>query len=595
MTGIISDFFDQINAKSAHILTSTSETLSAMVEGSSYTGNFTVVPILDSRKEYIASYESTGITFTGDVFVTAVDNPAKVNTNGDYYINYLTGYYKVLAATGATPTASYYTFMPAISSVVDVELGAVEIKDSVSDDRANILTDNGAYPTGTTKGLNVFVGRYQSSPSTFDDGDAAPVLLDENGRIVLSSDIEIGAVELKDGSSENRAVITSASTSRSTSTNVLSVQELDSTGKVSPAGDTVDNAPFVKLGDGTDTLDVLKDNVAFPTGTTTGLAVFGRYEATPSTFDDGDAAPILLDENGRIVLSSDIEIGAVELEDGESGNRAVITSADTARSTATNVLAVQNIDSNGEIITLNLIETIESEIEILTGNTVTLIELSGILTGDTSTLIVLSGIVTGDTSTLISLSETLTGDTSTLIGLDGVLTGDTSTIISLLGTTTGDTSSLISLVEILTGDTTTLLDLTESLTGDTRTLISLSQTLTGDTASLVTISTSMSGDTASIRDSVEATNPQAYGIDAVGADAYTTVVTATAQRTHISISLQGSYDAIVSVDGGTTDSFYVIAGSVQTYDSVLLANGAMVQGKNANAGQNYTKLAITIW
>jgi hypothetical protein len=105
----------------------------------------------------------------------------------------------------------------------------------------------------------------------------------------------------------------------------------------------------------------------------------------------------------------------------------------------------------------------------------------------------------------------------------------------------------------------------------------------------------VSGDTASIRDSVEATNPQAYGIDAVGADAYTTVVTATAQRTHISISLQGSYDAIVSVDGGTTDSFYVIAGSVQTYDSVLLANGAMVQGKNANAGQNYTKLAITIW
>jgi hypothetical protein len=417
MTGIISDFFDQINAKSAHILTSTSETLSAMVEGSSYTGNFTVVPILDSRKEYIASYESTGITFTGDVFVTAVDNPAKVNTNGDYYINYLTGYYKVLAATGATPTASYYTFMPAISSVVDVELGAVEIKDSVSDDRANILTDNGAYPTGTTKGLNVFVGRYQSSPSTFDDGDAAPVLLDENGRIVLSSDIEIGAVELKDGSSENRAVITSASTSRSTSTNVLSVQELDSTGKVSPAGDTVDNAPFVKLGDGTDTLDVLKDNVAFPTGTTTGLAVFGRYEATPSTFDDGDAAPILLDENGRIVLSSDIEIGAVELEDGESGNRAVITSADTARSTATNVLAVQNIDSNGEIITLNLIETIESEIEILTGNTVTLIELSGILTGDTSTLISLSQTLTGDTVSLVTISTAMSGDTASILDL----------------------------------------------------------------------------------------------------------------------------------------------------------------------------------
>ncbi len=56
-----------------------------------------------------------------------------------------------------------------------------------------------------------------------------------------------------------------------------------------------------KIHDGTNVLDVLIQDSAFGT-VSKGLAVFGKYQVTPTTYTDGDAAPILLDANGRIVL-----------------------------------------------------------------------------------------------------------------------------------------------------------------------------------------------------------------------------------------------------------------------------------------------------
>ena len=137
------------------------------------------------------------------------------------------------------------------------------------------------------------------------------------------SDIQIGSVELKDADSTALANIKAANTDRTTATVVVATQNIDATGKVSPAGEAVGNAPFSKITDGTDTLDVLVQDSAFGT-TSKGLGVFGKYEATPTTYTDGDAAPILLDANGRIVLSSDIEIGAVELKNGTDDSRARI-------------------------------------------------------------------------------------------------------------------------------------------------------------------------------------------------------------------------------------------------------------------------------
>jgi len=89
--------------------------------------------------------------------------------------------------------------------------------------------------------------------------------------------------------------------------------------------------------------------------------------------------------------------------------------------------------------------------------------------------------------------------------------------------------------------------------------------------------------------------PQAYGVDAAGADTYTTVVTASADRHNMHVSLKGSNDAIISIDSGTTDHYYIVAGSTQVFDDILISNTATVQGKNASAGNNYTNLTITIW
>lgn len=85
---------------------------------------------------------------------------------------------------------------------------------------------------------------------------------------LTASDIEIGAVELKNATTDDRAILNAANTARTTSTVVLTTQNIDASGKVKPSGDTVGNAPFTKITDGTDTAlitaggsqNVLEDN-----------------------------------------------------------------------------------------------------------------------------------------------------------------------------------------------------------------------------------------------------------------------------------------------------------------------------------------------
>ena len=88
---------------------------------------------------------------------------------------------------------------------------------------------------------------------------------------------------------------------------------------------------------------------------------------------------------------------------------------------------------------------------------------------------------------------------------------------------------------------------------------------------------------------------QAKGLDVVGADSYTTVLTPTANASHIMISLEGSNDAIISLDAGTTDQINVPANSVVVLDDVSITSGTAIQGKNATGGSNYSTLNISIW
>lgn len=102
--------------------------------------------------------------------------------------------------------------------------------------------------------------------------------------------------------------------------------------------------------------------------------------------------------------------------------------------------------------------------------------------------------------------------------------------------------------------------------------------------------------TGTMRVAVGTTTPQAYGQDATGADTYATIVTAGGSgASHIAIFNAGAKDAIISLNSGTTDMFYVPGLSVATFDAVTIAAGATIQAKNGVAGQNYTNLSITIW
>ena len=72
--------------------------------------------------------------------------------------------------------------------------------------------------------------------------------------VTLEGDIEIGAVEIKDATTSTRLGINAANTARTTATVVMPTQIVDATGKVSPAGEAIGNAPFAKITDSENTL-----------------------------------------------------------------------------------------------------------------------------------------------------------------------------------------------------------------------------------------------------------------------------------------------------------------------------------------------------
>ena len=217
-----------------------------------------------------------------------------------------------------------------------------------------------------------------------------------------------------------------------------------------------DKTQMTNITDGTTELDILVQDSAFGT-TSTGLGVFGKYEATPTTYTDGDAAPILLDANGRIVLSSDIEIGAVELKDASTNVRANIDAANTARTIATNVLATQVIDEAGVVLKTSSIETD-----------------TGVIAGDTTSI---------DAKIAALGTAAMVASSPITIASDDTLTTAANT---LLGTIDTDTSAMVvdlAAIEILNTDIKTA---TEASAVDLAAIEVLNTTIASDTTSIDT-------------------------------------------------------------------------------------------------------------
>ena len=71
---------------------------------------------------------------------------------------------------------------------------------------------------------------------------------------------------------------------------------------------------IVGLGDGTNTADFVVINSAYG-ATPTAFPIAGKYEATPTTYGDGDAVPLLVDANGKLQVIASLVINTEFVDD----------------------------------------------------------------------------------------------------------------------------------------------------------------------------------------------------------------------------------------------------------------------------------------
>jgi hypothetical protein len=90
--------------------------------------------------------------------------------------------------------------------------------------------------------------------------------------------------------------------------------------------------------------------------------------------------------------------------------------------------------------------------------------------------------------------------------------------------------------------------------------------------------------------------PAAEGVDAVGTDAYATIYTCPARVCNrLKVSLDPGFDGVLSLDGGTTDHFFIKANTLLTLEGLAIPSGAVLQGKNAVGGSAYTNMRVVAW
>ena len=151
------------------------------------------------------------------------------------------------------------------------------------------------------------------------------ILIDGRPKMEIDNvDIQIGAVEIKNATTDDRCLVSDASTARAITDHVLEVQHLDATGKVQPAGEIVSNPIFTTIGDGTTAVIV---------------ETAGTKKALNVNITDGTYDHPTMDVVGRR--------GFVGLTDGT--NDGAIDPANTARTTATVVQATQHVDATGKV------------------------------------------------------------------------------------------------------------------------------------------------------------------------------------------------------------------------------------------------------
>src|SRR3990167_10039385 len=134
-------------------------------------------------------------------------------------------------------------------------------------------------------------GEYNASLPTYGDGAVVTPQYDSSGRIIPSPvDVEIGAVELKDGSSDVRATINAANTARTTATTVVVTEPIDGEGHVVDWSDLDDIKTAVQIIDNAIAGNEMQvDVITMPT-----VAVTGTFWQATQPVSIADGADVTL-------------------------------------------------------------------------------------------------------------------------------------------------------------------------------------------------------------------------------------------------------------------------------------------------------------
>jgi len=338
--------------------------------------------------DYHAGTDGGAIAYTSGTTVTLSGTYPAITSNAQlvyikvvpasgtpmYYINGINGI--KLTHAGGVVTITGVTTPFTVGDVY--ELGINASFNHWADIKAvggqTLVADN-AVGSGETIPVPVG-GKVNAAEGAYTDGDIAMAQFNTKGelKVILSNDIEIGAVELKDADTDNRANVKAANTGKSTATLVLATQQVGTDGTVPPTGSAKTNAPFAKITDGTSDLTLGTGTVktvpsqihdgttgagVIPTilsakedissiggevvvadngvgvGVTKVIPIGGKYNATPPTYTDGDVAMRQTDINGnlRTVVNSEIANDAIDagnpIKIGGRASTAPITAVST--------------------------------------------------------------------------------------------------------------------------------------------------------------------------------------------------------------------------------------------------------------------------
>ena len=93
--------------KVAVLIAAKTQTLGVMTKSTVYTGFLTPAPILDANNDSVGGFSNSSLSITNSVFLKEVPESGLIVNDGDYFINYKSGYYKVRAGATAGSIATW--------------------------------------------------------------------------------------------------------------------------------------------------------------------------------------------------------------------------------------------------------------------------------------------------------------------------------------------------------------------------------------------------------------------------------------------------------------------------------------------------------